>query len=89
MPRVTFTDNLKRHLAVPRAEVPAGTVRTALEAVFEDRPQLRSYLLDDQGRLRKHVNVFVDGAMVADRDGLTDAVGDSAEIYVFQALSGG
>ena len=89
MPRVMFTDNLKRHLAVPTTEVPGDTVRMALEAVFQDSPQLRSYLLDDQGRLRKHVNVFVDGAMVADRDGLTDAVGDSAEIYVFQALSGG
>lgn len=89
MPRIAFTDNLKRHLAAPAGEVAGTTVREALAAVFAESPQLRSYLLDDQGRLRQHVNVFVDGAMVADRDGLSDPVRADGEIYVFQALSGG
>ena len=52
-------------------------------------PLLRSYILDDQGRLRRHVNVFVAGRMVADRRSLSDAVGPEDEIYVLQALSGG
>ena len=50
---------------------------------------LRSYILDDQGRLRRHVNVFVGGQMVADRLALSDPVGPRDEIYVLQALSGG
>lgn len=89
MPRIAFTDNLKRHLAVPSTEVAGGTVREALDAVFATSPQLRSYLLDDQGRLRRHVNVFVNGEMIADRNGLADPVADGDEVYVFQALSGG
>jgi hypothetical protein len=89
MPKVSFTQNLKRHLSAPRAEVPGATVREALEAVFDDNPMLRSYIVDDQGRLRKHVVVFVDGEMIADRDGLTDAVGSSSDLVVMQALSGG
>ena len=61
----------------------------ALSRVFRDNPGLRSYVLDDQGRLRTHVVIYVDGRPVRDRNALGDAVGKSAEIHVMQALSGG
>jgi hypothetical protein len=89
MPRVSFTQNLQRHLAAPPREVAGGTVREALEAVFEENPKLRGYVLDDQGRLRKHVVVFVDGEIIGDRVGLGDTVGPASELVVMQALSGG
>ena len=89
MPKVSFTQNLKRHLAVPRAEVPGGTVCEVLDAVFEENPMLRSYLVDDQGHLRKHVAVFVDGVMIEDRDGMSDPVEPASDLVVMQALSGG
>lgn len=89
MPRVSFTQNLQRHLDVPTLEVDGATVRAALEAVFGEHPRARSYVLDDQGRLRKHVIVFVDGEQVQDRDGLGDAVERDSEVFVMQALSGG
>jgi sulfur carrier protein ThiS len=66
-----------------------GTVRPALEAVFAGNPAARSYVLDDQGLLRRHMIVFVDGEVVRDRDRLTDPVGDASAIDVFHALSGG
>ncbi|WP_232288404.1 MoaD/ThiS family protein [Anaeromyxobacter sp. K] len=89
MPLVTFTATLRRHLDAPPIEVPGGTVREALEAAFRGNPRLRGYVLDDQGRLRKHVAVFVDGALVIDRDGLADPVRPGSGIHVMQALSGG
>lgn len=89
MARVSFTGNLKRHLACPPATVEATTVRQALEAVFAANPPLRSYILDDQGRLRRHVNVFVNTTMIADRARQSDPIGAADEIYVLQALSGG
>jgi sulfur-carrier protein len=46
-------------------------------------------VLDDQSALRKHMIIFVDGELIRDRAGLTDAVAESGTIYVFQALSGG
>jgi len=85
MPRVTFTANLQRHLRCPDQTVAGSTVRVALEQVFTTEPRLRSYILDDQDRVRKHVAIYVNG----DRVGLADVVGDADEIYVFQALSGG
>jgi hypothetical protein len=89
MAQVNFTPNLRRHLSVPQTEVPGASVREALEVVFERNPQLRSYVVDDQGRLRKHVVVFIDGEMIEDREGLSDAINASSELFVMQALSGG
>lgn len=89
MCRVSFTDNLKRHVPCPPREVAGGTVRAALEAVFADNPELETYVFDDQDRLRRHVVVFVNNEMIKDRVGLADAVGPDDEVFVFQALSGG
>jgi sulfur carrier protein ThiS len=70
-------------------EVDGATVRAALDAVFALEPRLRGYVVDEQGVLRKHVNVFVNGQPVADRTHLSDAVAARDEIYILQALSGG
>ena len=89
MPRVVFTSNLQRHVSCPETQVAAGTVRSALAQVFAAQPQARGYVLDEQGHLRKHVVVFVDGKRVRDRELLSDPVRDSSEVYVMQALTGG
>lgn len=89
MPKVAFTPNLRRHVDSPTVEVPGGSVREVLDRVFGDNPRLRGYVLDDQGRLRRHVVVFVDGDAIRDRTGLGDPVPDGAEVFVMQALSGG
>jgi len=89
MPRVVFTSNLQRHVNCPETQVAAGTVRSALAQVFAAQPQARGYVLDEQGHLRKHVAVFVDGQRVSDRETLEDPVRESSEVYVMQALTGG
>jgi sulfur carrier protein ThiS len=89
VPRVVFTPNLERHIAAPPADLPGETVRELLDRIFEDSPKLRSYVLDDQARLRKHVVVFINGEMIQDRTTLTDKVAETDEVFVMQALSGG
>lgn len=86
---VSFTPNLRRHLDCPEVEVMASTVSEALEAVFVEHPRLRGYILDEQGRLRQHVAVFVGGELIQDRNELSDAVAAGQDIFVMQALSGG
>jgi len=86
---VNFTPNLRQHVDAPRCEVAGATVREVLDAVFRDHPRLRGYVLDDQGRLRKHVVVFVDGEQAHDRAALGDPVAPESELFVMQALSGG
>jgi molybdopterin synthase sulfur carrier subunit len=85
MPRVVFTSNLRRHLDAPPADAAGSTVRGVLESVFAGNPRLRGYVLDDQGSLRRHVVVFVDGQRAA----LESPVKGTSEIHVLQALSGG
>jgi sulfur-carrier protein len=60
-----------------------------LDAVFATQPRLRSYILDDQGRVRRHVAIYVNGDRIADRNRLGDPVTEADEVFVFQALSGG
>ena len=43
----------------------------------------------DQGEVRHHVKVLVDGRNIKDRRKLTDRIKADSEVYVFQALSGG
>lgn len=89
MARVVFTANIQRHIACPETSAPGRTVREVLENVFADNPRARSYVLDDQAALRRHMSVFLDGELIRDRVGLGDPVGDASTIYVFQSLSGG
>lgn len=89
MARVFFTKNLREHVACPDTEAPGATVRDVLNSVFSSNELLRGYVLDERGALRKHMNIFVDGANVRDRTALTDPVDPDSEIYVMQALSGG
>ena len=74
MARVAFTANLERHLSCPVRTVPGGSVRAVLDAVFASQPRLRSYILDDQDRVRRHVAIYVNGERVADRDRLGDPI---------------
>ncbi len=89
MARVVFTSNLARHVAVPPSDAPGDTVREVLDVVFARYAAARGYVLDEQGALRAHMVIFVDGEPIQDRTGLTDRVSSSAEVYVLQALSGG
>lgn len=89
MAYLAFTPNLARQIACPDAEIPAATVAELLNAYFEQRPAVRGYVLDDQGAVRKHVMVLVDGLNLRDRRHLGDALTPQSEVYVFQALSGG
>lgn len=89
MATVTFTHTLQRHVPSPAVEVAGATVREALEAVWLQNPRARGYVLDEQGELRKHMAVFVDGRMVRDRAGLSDPIRPDSKVYVMQALSGG
>jgi sulfur-carrier protein len=89
MARLVFTSNLERHVACPADTVTGETVRAALENYFAAHPKVRSYILDEQDTLRRHVVIFVDGRQLRDRQRLTESVEPNTEIYVMQALSGG
>ena len=89
MARVHFTSNLRRHVDCPTVECEGTNVREVLRHVFKVNTRLETYVLDDQGALRKHMRILVDGVAAQDLTGLADAVATSSEVWVMQALSGG
>ena len=67
--------------------VTGNTVGEALGEVFRQNPRLRHYVLDDRGRLRRHIVVFVNGALIEDRQRLSDPLEPACELFVAQAVS--
>jgi molybdopterin synthase sulfur carrier subunit len=90
VPHVETTPHLKRFFpALEPLDVDGGTVAEVIRAVDARHPGLASYVVDDRGALRKHVNVFIGEARVRDRERLSDPVPAGATVFILQALSGG
>lgn len=69
--------------------MPPGSVAELLCAVNEIAPGFTDYVLDEQGALRRHVNLCINDTIVIDKKTLSDRVPDDGTVYIFQALSGG
>lgn len=82
-PEVTGT---QREVAV---EFAADHLSSLLDALFALHPTLRGYVLDEQGTVRHHVAIFVDGQAIRDKRDLVVPLAPAAEVYIMQALSGG
>jgi molybdopterin converting factor small subunit len=80
-----------RPLTGGRAEVPvaAGSLRSVLEAIGRDAPELCARLLDEGGALRRHVNVFVNDEDVRFRELLDTPVHDGDRVTIVPAIAGG
>jgi sulfur-carrier protein len=90
MAHVTFTPHLKRFFPeLAEGNIEAATVRELVDALDRRYPGFASYLVDEAGRLRRHVNIFVGEEPIRDRDELRDALGPGTEVFIVQALSGG
>lgn len=93
MPKITLTPHLVHQAGITEISQPlsiAGTtVRQVIDALCEQHPRLRGYLLEDQGALRQHVAAFVNGQVVRDKATLAQPIGVDDELSLFQALSGG
>jgi sulfur-carrier protein len=89
MPTVEFAPALTRHVACPKQQVQARTLGQALAAAFRAAPALQGYVLDEQGAVRKHVAVFLNGDMLARDTALARSVAAEDRVMVIQALTGG
>jgi hypothetical protein len=92
MARVELTRHLFAffpNLEDAELEVEASTVAEVVAGLEARAPGIAFYICDERGRLRRHVNVFVDGQMIADRRELGDLVKPDSSVLIMQALSGG
>jgi molybdopterin converting factor small subunit len=80
-------------LRAPLAELAGGrrhavdgdTAVEALAALEREHPQLRGWMLDEHGRVRRHVNVYVNGQLAQEQT----ALGVDDLVHVLPAITGG
>jgi hypothetical protein len=90
MPTVKFTYALKRFYPdLKDTPVSVTSLPEILQSIDGTYPGIQGYIVDERGALRKHVNIFVDGELIKDREELSDTLSESSEVYIMQALSGG
>jgi molybdopterin converting factor small subunit len=66
-------------------EVQGASVRQVLQRLESEKPPLDGWILDERDRIRRHINVFVNG----ERGDEETAVADGDRIDVLPAISGG
>jgi molybdopterin synthase sulfur carrier subunit len=71
------------------AQVDGATVQEVLDGLFERHDELRTRLYDDDGGLRRFVNVYVAGEDIRFLDGLKTPVEDGSELTILPAVAGG
>ncbi len=90
MAHVSFTRHLQRFFpTLEECEVPGATVREVIDELERRHKGFASYIVDETGRLRRHVNIFVGEEPIRDRQKLSDALAPDAKVFILQALSGG
>jgi sulfur-carrier protein len=69
--------------------VEAQTIADVVREMERIAPGFAFYVCDERGRLRRHVNIFVDELSIGDRAHLSDPVQPTSRVFIMQALSGG
>jgi molybdopterin synthase sulfur carrier subunit len=77
------------HLQGEEIRVEASTLAEVVRQVDAIAPGFAFYVCDERGSLRRHVNIFIEEELLADRAKLTDRVAPGARVFIMQALSGG
>ncbi len=70
-------------------EVDGATVQEVLDGLFDRFDELRARISDDDGSLRRFVNVYLAGEDIRFLDGLDTPVADGAELTILPAVAGG
>jgi molybdopterin converting factor small subunit len=72
-----------------RVFVPARTLRELLDALERLHPALHRSICHETGKVRPHINLFVNQQHMRDREGLDTALGPGDVVIILPAVSGG
>ena len=86
--KVHLTANLQKYFSKAQFEISAMTVLDLLQKMDQERAHFSTYILEDDQTVRRHVNIFVNGKLIAKNNTqMTLKSGDT--VHIMQALSGG
>ena len=69
--------------------VPASTVQDVVSLVIEQYPSIKFHLVDSEGKLRKHFNVFVNGTHIRDLNGMDTRLSEEDKVILMASAAGG
>ena len=90
MPNVRFPNAMKYYVN-NQAEffVPASTVQELVDQVVEQYPSIKFHLVDSNGQLRKHFNIFVNNTHIRDLQGMETKLKNEDKVILMASAAGG
>lgn len=85
MATINFRSPLKQRIGASSLEVAGATVAELVKNLETAAPAVKGWVTDEQGRIRRHVNVFVNGEPASE----DDAVAPADRIDIIHAITGG
>ena len=90
MPAIRFPAAMKYYVEdQSEIEVPASSVTELLAALAARYPSLKFHLLDSDGKLRRHFNIFVNGEHIRELNGLDTPLKPDDKIILLASAAGG
>jgi molybdopterin synthase sulfur carrier subunit len=90
--KVRVYATLRQIVGAKEVEIGGGageTVRDALHRLVAAYPGLEERILDDEGHLRRAVNVFIRGRSIRFKEGLDTVLKEGDDLALFPPVAGG
>ena len=90
MPIVRFPAVMKYYVNnQSEFSVSASTASELIEKIIEQYPAVKFHLVDAEGNLRKHFNVFVNGTHIRDLNGMDTPLNEEDKVILMASAAGG
>lgn len=90
MPKVRFPALMKFYVDNQSEFLARGsTVAELLEDILTRYPGLKTHLFDENGELRRHFNIFVNGVHIRDLEGLNTSLREDDQVILMASAAGG
>jgi sulfur-carrier protein len=90
MPTVRFPAMMKYYVNnQTEFAVPASTVKELVDQVIREYPSIKFHLVDSEGKLRRHFNVFINGTHIRDLQGMDTHLKEDDKVILMASAAGG
>jgi molybdopterin synthase sulfur carrier subunit len=90
MPTISLPSLMKYYVDdLLEVRVAGSTVSQAISDLTTQYPAIKTHIVDNQGKLRRYVNLFVNQENINNLDGLDTIIEESDKIILMPSISGG
>lgn len=90
MPTIRFPNVMKFYVNnQSEFAVAASTVQALIEQIIEQYPTVKFHLVDSDGQLRKHFNIFINGTHIRDLQGMETPLQEDDKVILMASAAGG